>query len=128
MEWPDLLPGVSGPERVGPLPQFHPHEAIDRVRRQVALRQALDGATLLLLDALAYLWPQSRLPFLGRDASVMLLVAVNLAFVAALIISRKLPEWRARRVAATWCEQERRKLQAGAIQTTGPASREARRP
>ena len=72
-----------------------------------------DGVQLTLLVGVDYLfvhWPDSRLPFLDRGASLSFLRGVNLAMVGHLWLARALPKWTAKRIASTWCRSEREKF------------------
>lgn len=105
----ELLPGVSTtscPPRV----VCDAHDAIKRARRRAWVR---DGVQLTLLVGVDYLfvhWPESRLPFLDRAASLSFLRGVNLAMVGHLWLARALPKWFAKRIASTWCRSEREKF------------------
>jgi hypothetical protein len=104
-----LLPGVSTsacPPRV----VCDAHDPVRRARRRAWLR---DGAQLALLVSVDYLfvhWPESRMPFLERGASLAFLRGVNVAIFAHVWLSRAVPKWAARRIAATWCRSEREKF------------------
>ena len=47
---------------------------------------------------------------LGREDSLLALLALNGAMIAFLWLARAIPRWRARRVAATWCAAERMRV------------------
>ena len=102
----DLLPGVttdSCPPRV----VFDAHTAIRRARRRAYVRDAIQIVLLLSVDYLFVHWPESRMPFLDRDASLALLRAVNVIAIADLWLTRALPKWWAKRIAGTWSRAER---------------------
>lgn len=111
MPKPDLLPGVVTGSCPPPV-VCDARKAIRDARRRALVR---DGVQLSLLFAVDYLfvhWPESRMPFLDRDASLAFLRGVNLAFVGHLWLVRALPRWWAKRIATTWCRSEREKFQA----------------
>ena len=89
---------------------FRPHELIRTERRRAILKQCCDGLALLALDALVINWHDARLPFTSREFSVALLAFANAGYLAWFLAAMKLPQWRARRIASTWCENERKKL------------------
>ncbi|HYO77344.1 MAG TPA: hypothetical protein VE010_12845, partial [Thermoanaerobaculia bacterium] len=62
------------------------------------------------VDYLFVYWPESRLPFLERESSLTVLRVVNFIAVADLWLTRALPKWWARRIAATWSRAEREKF------------------
>lgn len=105
----ELLPGVSTsscPPRV----VCDAHDAIRRARRRAWVRDGLQLSLLLAVDYLFVHWPESRMPFLDRGASLALLRWVNLGIVAHLGLARALPRWSAKRIAATWSRPEREKF------------------
>jgi hypothetical protein len=106
-----LLPGVS-PEVPRPNVVFGSSRVIRRARFRAAVRDALDLMFLVGVDWLFLRWPYAHVPFLTRDDSLLLLVAVNVLLIAYLWIARAFPRWRARRVAATWCAIEQTRLTA----------------
>lgn len=106
-----ILPGVkttSCPPRV----VCDAHRAIRNARRRVWVRDGLQMSLLLAVDYLFVHWPESRMPFLDRSASLAFLRGVNAAIVGHLWLSRALPKWYAKRIAATWCRTEREKFRA----------------
>lgn len=106
-----ILPGVqttSCPPRV----VCDAHRAIRNARRRVWVRDGLQMALLLAVDYLFVHWPESRMPFLEREASLALLRGVNVAIIGHLGLSRALPRLYAKRIAATWCRTEREKFRA----------------
>lgn len=105
----ELLPGVSTtscPPRV----VCDAHRAIRSARRRVWLRDGLQVALLLAVDYLFVHWPESRMPFMDREASLAFLRGMNVVIVAHVWLARALPKWSARRIAATWCRAEREKF------------------
>jgi hypothetical protein len=101
-----LLPGVAD-AGVPPAIVFDSRAVIVRARRRALLRDALDLVLLLCVDGLFLGWPRTHVPLLGRDDSLLALAALNGLMIVILWISRTLPRWRARRVATTWCPDER---------------------
>ena len=105
----ELLPGVttdSCPPRV----VFDAHAAIRRARRRAIIRDAAQISLLLAVDYLFIYWPDSRMPFMEREASMAFLRAVNFVAVADLWLTRALPKWWAKRIAGTWSRVEREKF------------------
>lgn len=105
----DLLPGVSTsscPPRV----VCDAHEAIKRARRRAWIRDGVQLSLLLAVDYLFVHWPESRMPFADRHASLTFLRGTNLAIFAHLWLVRAVPKWSARRIAATWSRPEREKF------------------
>lgn len=105
----ELLPGVSTsscPPRV----VCNAHDAIRRARRRAWVRDGIQLSLVLAVDYLFVRWPESRMPFIDRDASLALLRGVNVAVAAHLWLVRALPKWWARRIASTWSRPEREKF------------------
>ncbi|MDQ3281137.1 MAG: hypothetical protein M3Q69_06970 [Acidobacteriota bacterium] len=107
----ELLPGVSD-DSCPPRVVCDAHAAIKRARRRVWLREALQLTVLLAADALFLQWPHSRMPFLDREHSRMLLQSMNLIVIADLWRVRAMPKWNAKRIASTWCRAERDRFRA----------------
>jgi hypothetical protein len=109
MPAPELLPGVtteSSPPRV----VCDARAAMRKARRRAIFRDAMLIALVASIDYLFMHWPESRMPFLDRAASLTFLRWVNVLVVADLWLMRALPKWRARRVADTWCRAERERF------------------
>ena len=105
----ELLPGVSTsacPPRV----VCDAHTAIRGARRRAWLRDGLQLALLFAVDYLFVYWPDSRMPFLDRAASLAALRGMNVAIIGHVWLMRALPKWWARRIASTWCRSEREKF------------------
>jgi hypothetical protein len=105
----ELLPGVttdSCPPRV----VFDAHSAIRKARRRRLLRDVTQIALLLSVDYLFVYWPDSRMPFLDREASLAFLRGVNVVAIADLWLTRALPKWWAKRIAGTWSRAERERF------------------
>jgi hypothetical protein len=95
---------------------------IARARRRAVLRDVLDLVLLLCVDGLFLGWPRAHVPMLGREDSLLLLLALNATMIAVLWLARSIPAWRARRVAASWCAAERTRYDAdfGRIRISRP--------
>ena len=102
----ELLPGVSE-DSCPPRVACDARAAIVAARRHALLRDSLQIALLLAVDYLFIYWPESRVPLLSRAASLTFLWGFNVMVVAGLWLTRALPKWRTRRIAATWCRSER---------------------
>ena len=103
------LPGVSD-ERVPPAVIFNSRKVIRRARRRAAFRDVVDLVILAFVDALFVQWPDAHIPRLGRETSLLILAFMNLAMFATLWLSRAMPRWKAKRVATTWTQAERRRV------------------
>lgn len=106
---PQLLPGV---EPVGLPPQvvFQSAAVVRRARIRAAIRDSADLLLLLVVDAFFIRWPLAHVPLLDRHDSVGVLVMLNVLLIAYVWLSRRLPQWRARRVSSTWCFAERQRI------------------
>ena len=112
MEKPDrhsLLPGVRD-AGTPPAVVIDSRAVIARARRRASVRDFLDLVLLLCVDGLFLGWPRAHVPMLGREDSLLALLALNGAMIAFLWLARAIPRWRARRVAATWCAAERTRV------------------
>lgn len=103
---PQLLPGVSA---AGLPPQVvcQSECVIRRARIRAAIRDGADLVLLLIVDTLFLRWPQAHVPMLDRHHSVAVLLSLNVLLFTYVWLSRQVPQWRARRVASTWCGSER---------------------
>lgn len=107
----ELLPGVSTtscPPRV----VCDAHTAIRRARTRVWVRDGVQLALLLAVDWLFVYWPDSRMPFVDREASLAFLRGANVVILGHVWLARALPKWTAKRIAATWSRSEREKFLA----------------
>jgi len=105
----ELLPGVASaacPPRV----VADAHDAIRSARRRSLVRDGLHLGLLIAVDWLFVHWADSRMPFLGRHASLSVLRVMNLGIFAHIWLARAMPKWTARRIAATWSRSEREKF------------------
>lgn len=106
----DLLPGVS----VSECPPSIVCDSRASIRRARFRATARDVAQIVLLAGVDYLfmdWPKTHLPFMNRHDSVLVVAAVNAATLTWLWMSRIVPRWTARRIAATWSHAERRRFE-----------------
>jgi hypothetical protein len=105
----DLLPGVRETE-VPPVAIFDPRRTLKKARRRAAFRDAFDLILLFGVDWFFVAWPRTHIPFFSRHDSLTILIGVNLLFIVYVVAARKIPEWRARRIASTWAPAERQKF------------------
>lgn len=105
-----LLPGVTTAS-CPPTVICDAHRAIRNARRRALARDVMQLVLLGAVDVLFIRWPESRIPMLGRVESMAFLQAANVALLAHVWMSRKMPAWWARRVAATWSRSEQEKFQ-----------------
>lgn len=101
-----LLPGVE-PAGLPPRVVFRSEAVIKHARFRAAIRDSADLLLLLVVDALFIRWPLAHVPLLDRRDSVAVLLALNVLLIAYVWLSRRVPQWRARRVSSTWCGIER---------------------
>lgn len=106
---PQLLPGVT-PSGDVPRVVFESQSVIKRARFRAAIRDAVDLLLLLVVDALFIQWPRAHVPLLDRHDSIIALLVLNGLLVAYMWLSRRVPQWHARRVSSTWCVTERQRL------------------
>jgi hypothetical protein len=105
-----LLPGTRGPELTPPRGRWRGVDEVKLARRRADLRDLADVVVFLAVDVLYVAWPSTRIPFLTRDDTSLVLVAAHILLAAGLTASRMLPRWRAQRIASTWSERERRRF------------------
>ena len=105
----NLLPGVTtgGYE---PKVRCDSRPIIVRARRLTMLREAAQLLLVVAVDWLFVRWPLSHVPVLDRHESVLLVVLFNAIVLAHVIVSKQLPQWSAKRIAATWSAAERRRF------------------
>lgn len=106
----DRLPGVGGPDDTLPRTIYNPAADIEQARRRAAIRDLIDIGVLIAVDVFFLSWPAARIPFLTRDHSLWVLVLLHVLVVASWLRTRWYARWRARRVASTWSEAERRQF------------------
>jgi hypothetical protein len=106
-----LLPGITErdcPPRV----VCDPRPEIRRARRRALLRDAAQLGLVIAVDALLIRWPAAHVPMMSRADSLMLVAALNAIIAASVWLTRMLPRWSAKRIAATWCPAERSRFVA----------------
>lgn len=101
----EQLPGTAGP--VPPVAHFDASGTIRKARMRADLSDFLDLSVLLGINLMFKMWESAHIPFLSRDASMAILLAANAAYVMDWLVTRYFPQWRARRIAATWSREER---------------------
>lgn len=107
----DLLPGVRPNE--GPKPsEVDARAVIENARRSANRGDLFDLFSLFAVDLVFFGWQSSHVPMLDRDQSLWLVAAIHVVVCAHVILRRKLPEWRARRIASTWDKAEQLRLRA----------------
>jgi hypothetical protein len=99
-----------------------PRPAIRRARRRALFRDILQLLLVAGVDALLIRWPAAHVPMMSRLDSIMLVAGVNALMIGYVWLTRAFPKWSARRIATTWCPEER-----GHLARTRQASRLARR-
>lgn len=104
-----VLPGVHGPDGVAASKTYDGRDAVRRARRMANVRDVTDTALLLAVDWIFFKFPSTRVPLLTRDQTLMLLIAVHIAFALFILFSRIIPAWRARHIASTWSESEKKR-------------------
>jgi hypothetical protein len=105
----ELLPGVvttACPPRV----VCDAHRAIRTAKRRAVMRDVMQLVLVAAVNVLFIHWPDARLPMLDRAESLLFLTGVNLLVIAHLWLTRLLPRWSARRIASTWCRNERERF------------------
>jgi hypothetical protein len=122
----ELLPGVS-PDRCLPQSACDARGTMRGARRKAVVRDVLQIALLMSVNYLFMYWPASRMPFLERKESLLLLAMVNGLVILSVVFTRVMPRWTARRVAETWSRSEqemlRKQLSRDASRRTSAASR-----
>ena len=102
----DLLPGVR-PDECPPRVVVTSRREISRARLRATLRDVAQILLLLGIDYFFTQWPSTHIPRLSREHTLLVVLALNSAVVTHVILSRLMPKWTARRIAATWCLAER---------------------
>jgi hypothetical protein len=106
----ELLPGVADAS-CPPDVVCDPREELRRARRRALVRDVFQLALLFAVDALFYEWPNTRVPMLDRENSVLLVCSVSAMIVTHVALSRILPRMSARRIATTWSRAEQRRFE-----------------
>ncbi len=86
---------------------FESGKVIRRARRRALVRDLVDLTLLGGVDWLFIHWPQSHVPLFDRVESLEILIAANVVVMTMLVVARRWPSWKAKRVAATWSVPER---------------------
>lgn len=107
----DLLPGVEGPRLRG-LRAEEIRQELQSARNRAAVEDLLDCAVLIVVNLTFLLWPNAQIPFLGRDATLFVLLAVNAFTVVNYVRTRLYPGWKAARIARSWSADEKKRVQA----------------
>ena|ERR1700720_3039901 len=105
-----LLPGIESTE-CPPSVVCDSRVSIRRARFRAMARDVLQIVLLLSVNYLFIRWPSTHLPFTDRHTSVLLVGAANGLSLGWLWLSRAMPRWSARRIAATWSASERRRFE-----------------
>lgn len=106
VRYEDLLPGVEGP-RPSALSAEQMRKELSSARNRAALEDLLDCAVLIVVNLTFLLWSNAQIPFLGREATLTILLAINAWTVANYLRTRLYPQWQARRIARSWSEEEK---------------------
>jgi hypothetical protein len=101
-----LLPGVSDAGAPPPV-IIDSRVVVARARRRAIIRDVIDLLLLLGVDGLFLRWPLAHVPFLDRHDSLLVLLGLHAVMAGYIWLARALPQWTARRVAATWSLPER---------------------
>ena len=80
---------------------------VARARRLALARDAAQIVLLAGVDGLFSKWPSTHIPLLSRSDSLVVLGIANLLIFAHIWLVRAIPKWNTRRIATTWCAQER---------------------
>jgi hypothetical protein len=83
---------------------------VARARRIAALRDAAQIVLLAGVDWLFSNWPSTHIPLLSRGDSLVVLGIVNVLIITHVWLTRAVPKWKTRRIASTWCDQERARV------------------
>ncbi|MFN2239891.1 MAG: hypothetical protein ABR524_10910 [Thermoanaerobaculia bacterium] len=105
----DLLPGVEGPGLRGVRAEEIRKE-LERARTRAAVEDLLDCAVLIVVNLTFLLWPNAQIPFLGRDVTLVVLMAVNAFTVVNYVRTRLYPGWKAARIARSWSVDEKKRV------------------
>lgn len=109
----DLLPGVSS-DRCLPAAVCDTRREVRNARRRAFWRDAIQVTLLLAVNYLFVHYPSTRLPFLERNESELLLAAVSAVVLTSFWLTRMLPRWSARRTAETWSRREQEQFRRSA--------------
>lgn len=104
-----LLPGVRRDE------ERHRSDSrgaavVAAARRDANRADLFDLLALVAVDAVFFNWRATHIPLLDREMSMYVLLILHLVVCTHIVLRRKLPEWRAKRIAATWGRKEQEQL------------------
>ena len=105
MQRRELLPGVTTPE-CPPVVVQDSKKTLRRARTRAAVIEAAQLVLLAGVDVLFLRWPLAHIPTFGRDESLLILMALNIAMLGSIWMFRAAPRWKAQRIARTWCPRE----------------------
>ncbi len=103
----ELVPGAGGPETAPPSVRINAGNVIRSARLRADLSDLFDLSILLAINLMFMAWDTAHIPFVSRDASMAILLSANALYVVDWLVTRYVPQWRARRVASTWSQDER---------------------
>ncbi|MDX1583775.1 MAG: hypothetical protein R3338_09270 [Thermoanaerobaculia bacterium] len=106
----DRTPGALGPEACAPSVVVDAKQIIRKARDRANLSDAFDFSILFTINLMASTWESAHIPFLSRDASIAILLLVNVLYVVDWFAGRFLPPLKARFIASTWSREERGRL------------------
>ena len=106
----DLLPGVDGPGLRGVRAE-EIRKDLKSARTRAAVEDLLDCGVLIVVNLTFLLWPNAQIPFLGRDVTLLVLLAVNAFTVVNYVRTRLYPGWKAARIARSWSADEKKRIQ-----------------
>ncbi len=107
----DLLPGVTDLRSRPSRASVNSVREVRQARRQVITRESIDALLILAVDIFFIQWQQARLPFVSRETSTLLLLAVNVMLASYWVALHYAPTWKAKRIAATWSRDEQKRFQ-----------------
>lgn len=103
----ERIPGAGGPETAPPAVNINAGKIVRSARVRADLSDLLDLSILLGINLMFKGWETAHIPFLTRETSMAILLSANALYVLDWLVTRYLPQWRARRVASTWSPNER---------------------
>ena len=106
----DLLPGAGSRETALPNVRTNATETIRKARLRADLSDLADLVLLIAVNFLFLRWEASHVPFLSRDLTLLILLAVNGSYIISWALTRVAPVMKARRVSSTWSREERKKV------------------
>jgi hypothetical protein len=106
----ELLPGVQPRGGARPSPTYDGRKAVVKARRSANLRDVIDSAILIGIDAMFFFWRDAHIPGLSRHDSLWVLFFAHIGIAIWVMAVRVVPAWRARKIASTWEVQERERF------------------